>query len=212
MVGSGYRRKRFRSNGFSLLEVIVSTVIVAMLIIPTLSMLGAISMSYHLQSQRAIASAIAQNLLTEIVQTDYEDAISPVFGPEPGELNRSLFDDIDDYHGWQELPPLDTQMQPILNAAGLEVDVSIAFLSPGNPSSLVDRDMGIKRILVTVDGNGLETPVTCVAIRARNGMYEVRPQVQSTVIRKIELSAGSGQRLPVKSGVNIMKQHSRQLP
>ena len=49
------------------------------------------------------SARLGRDLMEEIRSKAYEDPNqTPLFGPEAGEMTRSAFDDVDDYHGWKE--------------------------------------------------------------------------------------------------------------
>jgi len=55
--------------------------------------------------ERTRAALLAEALMEEILALPYNDpdgASNP--GPEPGESNRTLFDNLDDFHGYSEAP------------------------------------------------------------------------------------------------------------
>ena len=91
------------AKAFTLMESLFATSILALaaaaLAVPLLA--GA-KQRAHI-AEKARAQFLAQQLMEEILSLPFDDPdgqSSP--GPEPGETSRSLFDNIDDYHGLQE--------------------------------------------------------------------------------------------------------------
>jgi type II secretory pathway pseudopilin PulG len=95
-------------RALTLAEVVVSTLIVAVMTVAALDGLGATTRSSELAGNRGIAQGLADDLIAEILSTAYSDpGGAAVFGLEPGESTgtRANFDDVDDYNNWTEQPP-----------------------------------------------------------------------------------------------------------
>ncbi|OYW18935.1 MAG: hypothetical protein B7Z55_09750 [Planctomycetales bacterium 12-60-4] len=100
----------------------------------------------------------------------------PLFGPELGEPAvatgpRTLYDDVDDYHGWSRSPPQSRNGTPMSDLTGWQRSVAVEFVNPSNPGSVALLDQGIKRVTVTVRRNGV-TLATSVALRSDK--YSIR--------------------------------------
>src|SRR5687768_7072607 len=83
----------------SLIEVVASTMIVGMMSVAALNSLGAATKSSQSIGNRAVALGLADELMAEIVQENYEEPTQTVtFGRESGESAtvRSTYDDVDD--------------------------------------------------------------------------------------------------------------------
>ena len=95
-------------RGLSLIEVVASTMIVGMMAVAALNSLGAATRSADSIGNRAVAIGLADELMSEILQTAYSDP-SGSHQLRPGKRRidgpRSAFDDVDDYDGWNESPP-----------------------------------------------------------------------------------------------------------
>src|SRR5688572_26650145 len=94
--------------GMTLIEVVASTMIVGMMTVAALNALGAATRSAESLGNRSVAAGLADELMSEIVQTAYSDPSgSTGLGPDGSESTgpRSAFDDVDDYDGWNQLPP-----------------------------------------------------------------------------------------------------------
>ena len=101
------KQRRTRS-AVTLVEIVVSTMIVGVLMVATLSALGGATKSSQSAGNRAVAIGLADDLMAEILKAKYVDpGTSPTFGPETGEsgTTRAAFNDVDDYNGWSEQPP-----------------------------------------------------------------------------------------------------------
>lgn len=158
------------SRSVTLIEVVISTVIVSVMLASALQAVGAARVGWNKLNERNVGMLLAQDLMAEILQQDYADsAYGPdsSIGPGADEAatgNRSLYDDVDDYHGWQASPPQYKNGTPIAWATGYQRAVTVVWVNPANPSLAVGSPSGAKRITVTVRRNGLDV-ATLVAIR-----------------------------------------------
>lgn len=113
-------RPSLQKRAFTLIEVLV-----AIALLGTVTSAIVLALAVTLQEgeevvAREIAMGLARDLMDEILSARYcepgTSAYSPVLGPSPAELatgNRSLFDDIDDYHNLVDEPPKDKWGQPL---------------------------------------------------------------------------------------------------
>jgi type II secretory pathway pseudopilin PulG len=140
-----------------LVEVVASTMIIGMMCVAALNSLGAATRSSESIGNRAVAIGLADDLMSEILQKQYKDSTSPNFGPEAGEVDPTDFDDLDDYNGWSEQPPLtrddddgDGEFDPMTDRDDWLREVEVVRLAPGNLLQSVGTEQGAKRIRVTV--------------------------------------------------------------
>jgi MSHA pilin protein MshD len=121
------------SKGFSLIELIISIVVLGIA-------LGALSSSLFLGVGRS-ADPLWQSKMTQVSQA-YLDGISSmryqedsplgggsvgtcsIDGKEDGEIDRSLFDDVDDYHNYDESVEFLDNTTPA-NYAGYKVKIGV---------------------------------------------------------------------------------------
>lgn len=162
------RRQR---PGLTLLEVVMSTLLVSFVLISALNCVGAVIRSRTSISDRLKAQLLGEQLLSEILLTAYKDeGALPLFGPELGEPAtnvgpRSEYDDVDDFHQWNRSPPVTRAGVVIPNLTGWRRTVNVTWVSRSNPANGSLTDQGVKRITVTVSRN--EIPLaTCVALRS----------------------------------------------
>ena len=138
----------------TLIEVVASTMIVGMLAVATLNSLGAATRSADSIGNRAVASGLADELLSEIIQQAYIDPDgAAVFGQESGESSapRSAFDDVDDFNSWNASPPQYRDGTAIPNRTNWRQKVQVTWVVPSNPSQTSGTDQGAKRIRVTIE-------------------------------------------------------------
>ncbi|HBN78991.1 MAG TPA: hypothetical protein DD473_24900 [Planctomycetaceae bacterium] len=159
-------------KGFSLLEVSISTLLVAVLMITSLKCVGAVVRGRGMTAKYVQAEQLAQEMMTEIMRKPYRDNSLPLFGLELLEavyINgpRSNYDDVDDYNGWSASPPKDRTNTTITNTTDWQRQVSVAWVNKSDPSQVLLYESGLKRITVTVNYQGT-TMATLVALRSQD--------------------------------------------
>ena len=132
--------------------------IVGMMSVAALNSLGGATRSSEAIGNRAVAHGLADELMSEIVQSSYADPIqTPVFGRESGEPAagpRSTYDDVDDYNGWNISPPQYRDGSTMPNRADWRHRVEITRVTLSDPTQAVGTDQGVKRIRVTIEYRG----------------------------------------------------------
>lgn len=161
-------------RGLSLIEVIVSTMLVALILAGATRMLAAAVRGEAVAARKLRATMLAEDLMGEIMQQSYaEPDGAPLFGPEAGEGSatagpRTLWDDVDDYTGWNVSPPQARAGTPLPDVAGYRTAVEVRQVDPADLSTtLADAvDRGVKRVTVTVSFDG-QTLATLVGVQTR---------------------------------------------
>jgi len=141
------------SPAFSLVEVVVSTLIVSMLFVASLSAVSASRAARQTLADQARGDQLAHDLLSEVLGHGYyEPDGADNLGPLAGELtgNRTLFDDADDYHGWTDSPPQNRDGTAIAGFDGWTREVAVAYVNPLNPAAAANSTQRAKLITVTV--------------------------------------------------------------
>jgi prepilin-type N-terminal cleavage/methylation domain-containing protein len=158
-------------RGFTLVESLVCTVVVAGLLVAALSALASLTAHRIEAARQARAKILADELMAEILGQDYADADgSGAIGPDAGESvgNRSAFDDVDDYHGWSAAPPVSRDGVTLANTAGWRRTATVEWVQLFNLTAAATADQNIKRVTVRVY-EGDELRAELVAIRTREG-------------------------------------------
>lgn len=155
------------SHGFTLVELVVTLVVVS---IAVLAIGQALSFAFARQSDglwQAKAVALAQSYVEEIKARRYDEA-APVGGVPPcapaavpcsavgadGEI-RAQFDDVDDYDGLDEQPPLDPDGNPRSDYERYRVQVRVAYLDASQVAAFgLDDTSDAKLITVAVTPPG----------------------------------------------------------
>jgi len=152
----------------TLVETLVSIVLVGGVLVAALDLLGASARGQKGMGDRGRAQLLAQDLMSEILPNAYEDPDgAPVFGVETVDedpLDRSNFDDVDDYHNWSASPPQARDTTEMVNLKDWARAVTVEYVDPVDIKSMVGSEMGIKRITVTVSYKSA-VMATLVAIR-----------------------------------------------
>ncbi|HBE68457.1 MAG TPA: hypothetical protein DDW52_09955 [Planctomycetaceae bacterium] len=197
-------------SGLTLIEVVVSTAIVALIISAALR---TVSMAVQLRSKTAIlrdGPALASNLIAEISANAYIDPQDPsaAIGPNSGEniVVRSDFDDIDDFHGWSSAPPVDSAGVSLADYAGWSRAVTVEFVNPTDLSTTVN-DLGLKRIQVTVTSPSSEVTSLSV-LRSSQGLNQRSLHADRTVVTQLDVSIVSGSSASAQTASAFLKNHA----
>jgi MSHA pilin protein MshD len=153
-------------RGLSLVEAMVSIVIVGVVLTATLNTVGMAQKMRFSALHRSQAMSLAQDMMDEILPKRYEDPGTPTFGRETGEgvVGRVDFDDVDDFADWSQSPPQDVDGNDLAWADGYQRRVYVEWLNP-DLTTVAGSDTGLKRIRVRVLRDGKEL-IELVSIRA----------------------------------------------
>jgi len=125
MCGRNHQRR-----ALTLIEVVVSLVILAVAVTAGLQALGSFATGSRIWQERSTAIELANTLMAEIDALPFADpAGGSTIGVDSGEsaTDRSTFDDIDDYDGWDASPPKDKTNATMTGYDGYRQQVSVAF-------------------------------------------------------------------------------------
>jgi len=145
------------SGGFTLIEAVMSMLIVGLMLVAALNTLGASKLSQSRNAEQVIGPALAEDLLTEILSQVYEEPDDTVeFGRESGESggNRENWDDIDDYDDWSSSPPEDKSGDALPGLDGWGREVKVYWVDMTDLDQKVSSSVGLKRIDLKVTRNG----------------------------------------------------------
>jgi type II secretory pathway pseudopilin PulG len=151
------QRQRRCRPALTLVEIVVSTMIVGVLMVAVLNTLGGATSSSESAGNRAVALGLADDLTAEILKAKYVDpGTSPVFGPESGEsgTSRAAFNDVDDYNAWSEQPPQAKDGTAMTDRTDWKRRVTVEWVKVSDPTQTSTTETGIKRIRVDVDFKG----------------------------------------------------------
>ncbi|HYF14222.1 MAG TPA: prepilin-type N-terminal cleavage/methylation domain-containing protein [Phycisphaerales bacterium] len=143
---------RPRPRGFSLIEAVLASAIVAVLASAALTAAGKAASSRRTANDGALGSQLAHDLARWIATLPYEDTNGvPTFGVDPDDL--AMGDDVDDFDGIGQSPPVDDTGEALASAEWSRT-VTVSYVNPGNPTLTVGYDTGLKRIDVIVKRGG----------------------------------------------------------
>lgn len=150
---------RTRRSGYTLLEVVISTMLVSIVLVGAMDLAGASLRGTTASSRKMQAALLANDLLGEILQQQYiEPDDTPAFGVEGSELStaRTLWDDVDDYRNWDESPLREKDGTVIPDSSDWRRWTEIKHVAPNSlTTDLLDtNDQGVKRITVSVSYDG----------------------------------------------------------
>ena len=130
-----------------------------MLLVAALRLFGTLGRSQAAANEMKIAAHLAVELIEEITERNYADRSNiNLFGPEPAQVgpDRTLYDDVDDYHKWSNSPPLDHFGQPYKQYGDFTRSVEVQYVKAADFSLTSIADEGFKQVVVTVSRNGRE--------------------------------------------------------
>ncbi len=157
-------------SGFTLVEAVISTVVVAVMFAAALQTVGAAKITQRKASLVSQGQMLAESLLAEILQQNYQEpGATYVFGREAGESDtiRTAYDDVDDYQGWTESPPVAKDGTALPNSANWRRTVAVEWVNPTDPQQVQGSESGAKRITVVASFRNVPQ-ATVVAIKADN--------------------------------------------
>lgn len=175
--------KPSRRCGITLTEVVLTTPMVALVLVAAMTSVGGVLRTVNATSGSSDAQSLALGLMSEVLQQPYEDPDNtPAFGTETDEANtdREDFDDVDDYHGWSNSPPDDKNGGRLSDYDGWTRSVEVTRVQLSDPTQTAVSDTGLKRIRVSVtDAAGQATEL--ISYRSRWGALESDPLADATV-------------------------------
>ncbi len=147
--------------GLTLVEVSISTLLVAMTVVGALSSVASVLRGRSDTVEREKAKQLGMTLVLEILDLAYSDpGANPVFGTESDEAGvnaapRQQFDDVDDLHGLNESPPRDRVGAPLPAFSNWRRTVAVEWVRTSAPGMTSASDQGLKRLTVTVYCDGV---------------------------------------------------------
>lgn len=146
------------ARGITLVEAVVSIMIVGGLLAAALSNVGISRKTQKVLSDNARGQQLAVDLMNEILTQRYMTAGNPpVFGLEAGKsgANRSQFTDVDDYDGWSETPPRDKCGNALAGVNGWVRSATVVFADPVTWLQTSTPNTGLKLITVEVSNGAV---------------------------------------------------------
>jgi len=167
MRESTHAGRQTARSAFSLIEVLVSLLLISGLFLSAVNTVGAAKMSQFRVHESTVGNLLAQGLMTEILDQNYEEPVDVVlFGRERTEdaLTRRNYDDVDDYFSWGPTYPERSGGTPIPGFTGWVRSAVVDWVDPINLANPSVTPTGVKRVTVSAFHNG-DLVTTLVAIR-----------------------------------------------
>lgn len=178
-----------RRNGLTLVEVMVSTLLVGVVLVAAMDTVGGVFKTRNIAVEAQVGPALARNLMSEVLQNAFTDPEQPD-GPialESGEsgATRADWDDVDDYNGWNAPSPVKSDGMPLGYGAGWQRQVSVSFVNPDTITTS-GSDTGLKLITATVT-SPTGSSMVVQALRSRLGSVELPPSFDRTFVTGSQL-------------------------
>lgn len=158
------------ASGFTLVETIISMVVIS---VAVLGITSTLAFAFKRQSDglwQSKAAALGVTYMEEILARRFDErtpaggvppcspatvSCSPAASFDDGEA-RSGFDDVDDYHGVDDLPPRDESGAVMSQFAGYRVQIEVRYPDAGQQAALgvAATDVKVIDIRVTPPGRG----------------------------------------------------------
>lgn len=203
-------------GGLSLVEVVVSTLLVGVLMTAALHSVGASARSASAANTATDAMLLAKQLVEEIVSQPYEDPDQPPnFGCESGESGdsstRTQLDDIDDYKDWIDTPPKLPDGTLIDGFAGWQRACDIQKINTISYADVDDSgiDTGLRLITVRVTAPSGRS-YTVKRLRSKPGGTKVAQGVARQAITNVGVTLQSGLGTAITSSVSPLNQVGEQ--
>jgi MSHA pilin protein MshD len=149
------------------MEATLSTVIVAIMFVAALNTVGVSRLTQHKTVLVCRGRMFAEMLMAEMLTQSYQNPTEPhTFGLENGEAGttRAAYNDVDDYDGLSESPPVAKDGSALPNSANWTRTVSVVWVDPLDPTQVKAAESGAKRITVAAAFRNVPQ-ATVVAVR-----------------------------------------------
>lgn len=160
------------ARGMTLVEVVLSMLIVSFVLASLMQGVGLSARFQQASSDQIRGTILARDLADRIAAYPYAEpaGAAGLPGLDAAEIagDAATFDDVDDFHGYSESPPL-LPDGTVAALPGVWVrGVRVELVEPTAPDAVAVSDMGAKRITVSVTHNGKPVGVA-VRLRYRSG-------------------------------------------
>ncbi len=156
-------------RGFSLVEVLIATILIGLSIAALVAANGSFSMANDAGGDLSTAEFLIEQLreLTTMLPVVDPQLKATTFGPETGETSLALYDDLDDFDGQTFSPPIGADRAVLAGYTSFSQQITVENLDPSNFNQVVaDHGSDFVRITVIVSQNA--RPVSSATwIRAR---------------------------------------------
>lgn len=145
-------------RGSTLVEAILSLLVVSLVAAAALEATGATARATRAVRERQTAERLAEAMLAEVTSRPYPKPNSSLLGTLLGSLvgivNRTGLVQIDAYDNFTESPPRAPDGRVLTTEPGWSRSVRVFNVNHADPSQASVSDTGLKRIVVTVSRSG----------------------------------------------------------
>ena len=139
--------------GLTLIEILVSILLVSMVLIVSLSASANLLRNDHQQQTNTRLDDLSAIIMDEITSRHFQDPDTPIFGIESDEssASRLTLDDVDDYHNYTQSTPTYRNGDAITGFDGwsISVNVSPATVDSTGVVTSVDNNDPLRMITLT---------------------------------------------------------------
>lgn len=194
MSRSGYPSRR----GISMIEVVVSTMLVSTIMIVSLTASSNLLRNRSVSTESVNGRLLAGRYLDEITSLSFTDPdANAVFGIEPNELasNRMTLDDIDDYNAMVLSPPTTRSGAAVSGLTGWAVAVSVTPADATLAGYVLSADASVALRQISVTATSPSGKIyTAIGLASRTAST-FNPSIVHQRRRAISLSFPNGQSL-----------------
>ena len=150
-------RNRTSLRGFTLIEVLIATLLVGLSIAALVAANGSFSMANGTGADLSTAEFLAEQireLTTMLPVADPSVTTWTTLGPEGDEASLGVYDDVDDFDDFNSVPlnaPISAQRTPLTALAAFSQWVTVQKLHPSNFDQTVDDNSASNFVRVTVN-------------------------------------------------------------
>lgn len=167
-------------RGFTLIESIISILVVGVMFVSSMSVLSQSRLSRFIAADGMQGQLLAESLMSEILQQSYQEPVD-VFTSLGVDVNedsevRVLWDDVDDYKSWTASPPQDKNGAALTGLSGWTRSVEVAYVKPNNLAiKVVGANTGVKLITVLVLHEGRQVAK----------LYAIRTEAAESLVERL---------------------------
>ncbi len=157
------------TRGFSLIEVLIATILIGLSIAALVAANGSFTMANDAGGDLSTAEFLIEQLreLTTMLPVVDPQLEATVFGPETDETSLALYDDLDDFDGRTFSPPIGADRAVLAGYPSFSQQITVENLDPSNFNQVVaDHGSDFVRVTVIVSQNGRQVS-SATWIRAR---------------------------------------------
>jgi prepilin-type N-terminal cleavage/methylation domain-containing protein len=145
-----HQHQAHRVRAFTLVETIISIVLVSVLLVAALTAAGASARFRQSTTSRDFASLLASDLTEEMAGKLYGGTTSGSILTTALAGNRSTTTNIDQYNGLTESPPVTWAGTAVSGATGWSRSTVVERVLAKSPDTTTTDETGVKRVTITV--------------------------------------------------------------